>query len=131
MWPIVLACFVALSCDGPSSAVRPTVGPEEGTYVLVTVDGKTLPARLAEGGMLVEVDSATLTLGNGGSLRMSTSFRVGPEGRAATNVVTGSYAMNGAMLTFTYQNGGRNAGSLSGSTLQMTNEDLVWVFRKT
>lgn len=58
-------------------------------------------------------------------------FRVTGQTAWVTNDLSGHYTRQGSALTFTYVNGGANSGTLSGDTISMTNENVVWTFRRS
>ena len=129
----VLALTIALSSSStsPGSAVpNADTVVVAGTYVLQSLDAKVLPASITEGGMSVEVTASTMTLTAGDSIQVSTTFRVSSAATPITQVVRGTYRVQGTTLSFSYENGGTNSGTLNGSTLQMTNDGVVWLYRR-
>jgi hypothetical protein len=131
MWRIVFAVTLACMCGCSSDTAGPNAGAELGTYSLVLLDMQGLPASIMEGGQEVEVLSSSLILSTGRRLRMTTTFRPSPGATPVSNEVTGSYTLKGNDFTFTYNNGGRNSGTLNGNTIQMLNEGVVWLFQKS
>jgi hypothetical protein len=136
MWRFAsaLTMAVAWGCGGGGGSSGPTTrttAAEIGTYALASLDGRALPASIAEGGAQVEVISGTLTLGAGNSVGISTTFRPSPGAATQTREVSGTYRLQGSSLTFSYTNGGGNTGTLNGDTLQMTNEGVAWLYRRT
>jgi hypothetical protein len=131
---VVLTCCLP-ACGGSNTTTGPsitpsTTGAEVGTYALVSLNGRSLPTNITEGGTQIEVISGTLTLGGGGTVRTSTTYRSSPGATPVTNEVSGTYTMQGSTLSFSYTNGGRNTGTLSGNTLQMVNEGVVWSYQR-
>lgn len=131
-WCALALALAAWGCGGGATGPTsgPTSGTEVGTWVLVSLNGRALPTSISEGSSQVEVISGTLTLGPGGVVRISTTFRPSPLAAVVTNEVSGTYSMQGSTLSFSYSNGGRNTGTLNGSALQMTNEGVVWLYQR-
>ena len=130
----LVASAIATVCgcgSGSSGPTGPTTRSEAGVYTLVSLNGQALPTSVAEGGRQIEVVSGTLTLGSDHTVRVSTSYRLSPGAAPATNEVSGTYSIQGDALTFSYSNGGRNSGTLDGDTLRVTNEGVVWTYRRT
>jgi hypothetical protein len=134
MWRFVVALTIAAACGCGKDTKEPTKGPttsaEVGTYALVSLNGGAVPTSISEGGTQVEVISGILTLSAGGTVRISTTFRISPGAEPVTNVVNGTYSMQEKTLSFSYNNGGRNTGTLNGDTLQMLNEGVVWLYQR-
>jgi hypothetical protein len=128
--PMLIVPLVACGgSGGPSSPSPTTTSAEIGTYALASLNGRPLPTTISEGSTQVEVLSGTLTLGAGNGLRVSTTFR-SSGGAPVTQDVSGTYRLQGSSLTFSYTNGGANTATLTGDTLQMTNEGVVWLYRR-
>ncbi len=129
---LVTAVVVAMGCSKSSTgpATGSTTAAEHGTYTLESLNGKALPTSIAEGGSQIEVTAGTLTLSAGSGLQVSSTFRASPGATPQTRVVSGTYRLQGSSLTLTYTNGGSNGGTLNGATLQMTNEGVVWSYRR-
>lgn len=122
-----LTALLSLSCSKDSSSTPSSIAATEvGIYTLQTLDGRALPTSISEGGTLVEVTAGTLTLGAGGSLQVSTTFRLTAGASPQTQVVSGTYRLQGSSLSFSYTNGGANSGTLNGSALLMTNNGVLW-----
>jgi hypothetical protein len=134
MWRFVVALTIAAACGCGKDTKEPTKGAttsaEVGIYALVSLNGSAVPASISEGGTQIAVISGTLTLGAGGTVRISTTFRISPGAAPMTNEVSGNYSMQGNTLTFSYTNGGRNTGTLDGNTLKMLNEGVVWLYQR-
>lgn len=120
-----LAIVVACAC-GAADVSAPTPS-EVGSYALRTLDGSALPTTIMEGATPVTVTSGSITLSSGGGLQFSVVFQLSGQA-ATTNNLGGQYTRQGASLSFAYSNGGANTGSITGDTLRMTNEGVMWMF---
>jgi len=130
----VLAVAAMCGCGGGGDAAGPTTvatASEVGTYVLVTLNGRSLPTTIPEAGTSIEVISGSLTLAADRTVRVSTTYRSAAGAAASTSEVSGTYSLQGSTLTFSYSNGGRNTATLSGATLQMLNEGVTWLYQKS
>ena len=92
----LLAAAIALAsgaCHGVTRPPQPTPDMAEiaGTYALVRVDGKEIPASVLHEGTALEVRSGSFTFGADGTCSTVTVF-VPPSGREATREVTATYA---------------------------------------
>lgn len=129
MWRLIFVLAAVAACGGSPTAAGS--GDEVGTYTLVSIDGNALPATLTHGGVQATVVSATLILGTGGTVQMSTRFRLPPDTTTIPQNVSGSYQRSGSVLTFSYANGGANTGTVAGSDLRFLNEGASWLFHKS
>jgi hypothetical protein len=128
----VIAAGSASGRDAAASKL-PGAQSELGTYTLQSVNGKAIPATLAEGGANVEVVSGSIVLGASSTVTVVTSFRVPPgTGTPQSSTTSGTYRLQGDTLTFTFTNGGGSVGALKGSTIQaaMTEPTDVWIYKK-
>ncbi len=134
MWRMILVLLVMAACGGTSPAGPAAVaatGDEVGTYTLVSLNGAAVPAPATEGPAGTQVLSGTLTLGQGGTVRVTVVFQIPGETPSRTSDVTGSYRRSGNALTFSYSNGGSNTGTLDGKDLHFLNEGSTWLYRKS
>lgn len=115
------------------SARQPVAHSEVGTYALQSVNGKTVPATIAEGGASIEVVGGSIVLGASAAVTVVTSFRV-PAGTGApqSNSTSGTYRLQGDSLFFAFTSGGNSAGTLKGSLIQaaMTEPTDAWIYKK-
>ena len=128
---IAMAVALACVCGCGGDTAGPSTGAELGSYSLVSLDGRAVPTSITDAGHQIEVLSGALVLSTGQKLRLTTTARPSPGATPVSNEVTGTYSLKGNTFTFTYSNGGRNTGTLSGNTIQMLNEGVAWLFRKS
>jgi hypothetical protein len=100
-----------------------------GVYVLVSVDGKRVPASVSHHGTDLEVRSGTFTLSGDGACSAETVF-VPPSGREVTRVVSAVYTRDGSRLDMKWKGAGRTAGTIEDGTFTMNNEGMVFVYKK-
>ena len=67
---------------------------------------------------------------SGGTLSMSVVYHLTGQTTPVTNELTGRYTRQGSSLSFTYNNGGTNTGTLISDTLRMNNEGVIWLFAR-
>ena len=129
MWRIILMALACAAC-GSKGPTAVTSGDEVGTYALVSLNGMTLPATVAEGGMQMVVRSGSMTLKQGGTFTSDISFRPATDSTWHSNPLTGTYRRQGNTLLCSYSNGGAATATLAADTLRYTNEGIVFQFLK-
>jgi hypothetical protein len=114
-------------------------GGHTGTYVLKTVNGKSLPAAIIEivGTYKLEITAGSVTLNEDKTFSASITFREteGTTVRTQTETDSGTYTISGNTITFSSQGSGSAVtGTLSGGTLTVTEREdditIVLVFEK-
>ena len=124
----------ALSACGSDSPTQPTSASVVGAWNLQTVDGNGLPYVVAQvGSDQVEITSDVLNVSENGTFTQMTHLRVTEDGQVTTDSIpdTGSYALNGSALTFTFDSdGSTGTASLSGKTLTVAAVGLALVYKK-
>ncbi len=100
-----------------------------GVYALVSVDGKSLPCSLLQEGASPTVKSGVFTLDAGGHCRSQITFSV-PERGDMSREVKATYTRQGADLTMQWEGAGMTMGHVDRSTFTMTNEGMVFAYRK-
>ena len=105
-----------------------------GTYNLLTIDGLNLPVTVIQVDVgTVEVMSGFERLNTDGTFSESLTLRTTEDGQVSTKVATdgGSWTQSGPAIAFTYGGSGDTfTGSVSGDRLTITQEGVVFVFRK-
>ncbi|MGE5101455.1 MAG: hypothetical protein ACM3SX_15815 [Deltaproteobacteria bacterium] len=130
MRKIVLALAVAAACGGSGTDAVAPASTEVGSYTLLSLNGHPLPATVTEGSTTTDVLSGGLTLMSGGTLSMRVVYQLIGQTTPVTNDLTGHYTRQGSSLSFTYNNGGANTGTLTSDTLRMSNEGAIWLFAR-
>lgn len=128
MRKFLLLLAVAGACGGSSNGSVAPASSEVGSYTLLSLNGHPLPAPVTEASTTTEVLSGGLTLMSGGTLSMSVVYHLTGQTTPVTNDLTGRYTRQGSSLSFTYNNGGTNTGTLISDTLRMNNEGVIWLF---
>jgi hypothetical protein len=100
-----------------------------GIYVLVSVDGKTVPCNVTHEGVAITVKSGLFTLQADGHCNSQSIFSV-PPGRDVSREVKATYMRQGAELTMQWEGAGMTKGNVNGNTFTMTNEGMVFAYRK-
>lgn len=126
-----LALLSMAACHGAPRTPEPTPDMAEiaGTYALVSVDAKPVPAMVSHDGTALEVRSGAFTFGADGRCSTRTVF-VPPSGRETVRDVDAVFAKNGSRLTMWWSGGGMTTGSVDGNTFTMDNEGMVFVYRR-
>ena len=129
---MLLALMLPLAACGDDST-----GPGEtnitGTYTLQTVGGSPLPATLDQRGAdRLQITAGRTTLNQDRTFSQSLTLRITQSGAVTTTEfpLNGTYTQNNNAIIFRYNDGEEAAGSISGNTLTITDEGLVFVFRK-
>lgn len=109
-----------------------------GTYNLKTVNGKSLPAVLAEvtGSYKLEITAGSVTLNEDKTFGASITFRETQGSTVKTEPATdsGTYTVSGSVITFASRDGDTFTATRSGGTLTITIQEsgitMVLVFEK-
>jgi hypothetical protein len=100
-----------------------------GTYALVSVDGRPVPAMVSHEGAALEVRSGSFNIGIDGRCSTTTVF-VPPSGREVAREVRAVYAKDGSRLTIWWDGAGTTTGTVDGATFTMDNEGIAFVYRR-
>ena len=100
-----------------------------GTYALATVDGANLPYRVSQEHGKPEVRSGEFVIRQDGTCLSRITFALPgrPEG---VREVEASYVRDGDRLEMKWKGAGRTFGQIEGHTFAMTNEGVVFVYRR-
>lgn len=135
---------VALACALPAAllltgcdAITGLVGGVDGTYVLATVNGQSLPAVIDSGtfdGTLIEVRivSSRLELEEG-TYDIEISFDILADGshfESGTESETGTFEVDGDVITMDPGTEDEQVGRVDGDELRFNIEGDSWVFEK-
>lgn len=128
--PFVLTSLAVLAWSGcqPKVKVAAEVDPA-GTYTLKSVDGAAVPATVKHGQTAITVRSGTFVIDAAGGCVSRIVFAL-PDGREAAREVKASYTRQGATLTMKWEGAGTTTGTVDGPTFSMTNEGMVFVYRR-
>jgi hypothetical protein len=130
-----LIAFLALTlaCSGDSTG--PTEASVAGTWNLQSINGTALPFVVAQTGTnKVEITGDVLTVTASGSFTEITTVRTTQNGTSTTQTVpdAGTYVLNGNNVTFQFQSDGSvGSGTVSGSTLTVSQTGLSLIYKKT
>lgn len=109
---------------GSNTRIDPT-----GVYALVSVDGKNIPCDLGHEGVALTIKSGVFTINADGTCHSQMAFTV--PGRGDMNrEVKATYTRQGADLTMQWEGAGMTMGHVDGSAFTMTNEGMVFAYRK-
>lgn len=123
---------VASACGGDSDGIT-EVASVSGTYSLQSVNGAPLPfVFFDDGEYKLEVTGASYTLTSTGTFSNTATYRETENGviSTSTETVMGSYSVSAGTVTFIDTDGETVTGSLSGNTLQFSEDGLTAVFAK-
>jgi len=99
-----------------------------GVYTLVSVDGKNVPCTIKHDGRTMNVQSGTFTITTNSQITSVMTVSVGDKKGSVETHAT--YAEKDSELTMKWQNAGVTKGRVAGQTFTMTNEGLVYVYRR-
>lgn len=126
--------MVVMAACGSDSPTQPTPASVVGTWNLKTVDGSALPYLVAQEDFdALELLSDVLTVAANGTFRQLSQIRVTQDAQASMESVpdSGSYAMNGTAVTFTYESdASARIASLAGNTLTFSEAGFTLVYKK-
>ena len=123
---------VAGACGGDSDGIT-EVASVAGTYSLQSVNGAPPPfVFFDDGEYRLEVMAASYTLTSTGSFSNTATYRETENGvvSISSETVTGSYSVSAGTVTFIDTNGETVTGSISGNTLQFSEDGVTAVFAK-
>ena len=130
---VITLCFALVSGLFIQACAKKQVGTSgpdiDGTYSLVSVDGRDVPASVSHGGVALQVLSGTFIINADGTCSSKTVF-VPPQGAAVEREVDATYTREGSSLTMQWKGAGITVGTVEGSTFTMDNEGLVFVYGK-
>ena len=131
-WSLLTATGLLLAaCTSRDAASEPIEAA--GTYTLMTVDGKPVPATISHDDAPIRVMSGSFTINADGTCSTKTVF-VGPRGGEMTREVnatsTQSRIEHVVKFTMRWEGAGMTVGTSDGTTFTMDNEGLLWVYRK-
>lgn len=130
---LTLYCLLAIAALAVSACKegRPESDTDTavGSYVLVSIDGKTMPASIAHGGVELTVRSGSVTIKADHTCSSTTVF-VPPSGDEITRTVDATYRQDGSELTMQWNGAGTNTATVDGDTFTMNNEGMIFVYRR-
>jgi hypothetical protein len=109
---------------GSSTNIDPT-----GVYALVSVDGKSLPCSLPHDGAVLTIKSGAFTIKADSNCSSQVTFSV-PTREDMIREVKATYTRQGAEITMQWEGAGATMGHVDGNTFTMTNEGMVFAYRK-
>lgn len=131
---LALKCFLvaiagpfAVGCKAPHSIADPI--DLVGSFALVAVDGKPVPASVLHDGGTLEVLSGAFTFSPEGTCSATTVF-IAPSGGEVSREASATYQRDGARLTMRWKDAGRTVGMLDGDTFTMINEGMSFEYRR-
>ena len=123
---LIAAIFLLNACASPEEQTEFT---RAGTYELIAVDGKPLPALVQHGSHSVRVESGELVLTQAGQATSRTVFGP-PEGDSIHREVQASFTQSGSKLNLTWKGAGQTIGEFSGDQFTMNNEGMLFSYSK-
>ena len=126
----LLAACLLLALTGCQHESTANPGPDPaGAYALISVDGKTVPCTINHEGTAMTVKSGTFVLTADGHCTSTIVISVASR-KDATCVTKASYTQSGSDLTMRWEGAGTTTGQLDGLSFTMTNEGMVFAYRK-
>ncbi len=100
-----------------------------GSYALVSVNGKKLPAKVKRGKAELEIRSGGFTFKVDGACSAKTVF-IAPNGKEIVREVEATYKRDGGKMTMKWKGAGTTTGSFKGETFTMNNKGMLFAYRK-
>ncbi|MBU6402602.1 MAG: hypothetical protein KGS61_19965 [Verrucomicrobia bacterium] len=97
-----------------------------GTYALVSVDGNKVPCNVQHEGHALGVKSGSFIINANGSC----TSKMVLAGRDSAIEVKATYTRQGSQLTMQWEGAGMTVGTVEGDTFTMTNEGMIFAYRK-
>jgi hypothetical protein len=107
-----------------SANIKPT-----GVYALVSVDGKSVPCTLNHDGAALTLKSGSFTFNADSNCSSVINFSL-PEKEDMNREVKAIYTQQGADITMQWEGADVTMGNVNGNTFTMTNEGMVFAYRK-
>jgi hypothetical protein len=128
--PCLLSACLMLAWTGCKNEAGGNASSDPtGVYALVSVDGKSLPCSLLHEGASPTVKSGVFTITADSHCVSQITFSV-PDRGDMSREVKATYTRQGADLTMQWEGAGMTMGHVEGSTFTMTNEGMVFAYRK-
>jgi len=126
---LLAACLLLAGTGCKNEAGSNTNIDPTGVYALVSVDGKSLPCSLFHEGASPTVKSGVFTITADSHCVSQITFSL-PDRGDMSREVKATYTRRGAELTMQWEGAGMTMGRVNGSTFTMTNEGMVFAYRK-
>jgi hypothetical protein len=123
---ILLVCLTGCKNNEQRAAASPDPA---GIYSLVTLDGKSVPCELSHAGTSMKIQSGTFTINADGTCSSAITLTLANK-QDMTKVTKAAYTRQGTELTMTWEGAGTTRGAVNGSNFVMTNEGMVFAYRK-
>ena len=126
----LISAFLSLVCSGCEKGAVKTVNVDPtGVYTLVSVNGKNLPCEVNHDGTVLTIKSGVFTIKADSNCVSQITFSVPARGDMSREVKA-TYTRQGAELTMQWEGAGMTMGNVNGNTFTMTNEGMVFAYRK-
>jgi len=125
---LLAVCLCLTACH--TKAIEDANTDPVGTYSLVSVNAKPLPAAVSHGETPMEVRSGTFVINADGTCSSKVSFALasGPE---VTRTVEATYTRSGPTLSMQWKGAGKTTGTIAGNGFTMDNEGMVFAYEKS
>ena len=128
--PCLLAACLLLAWTGCKNEAGSHANIDPiGVYALVSVDGKSLPCSLFHEGASPTVKSGVFTITADSHCVSQITFSL-PDRGDMSREVKATYTRQGTDLTMQWEGAGTTMGHVDGSAFTMTNEGMVFAYRK-
>lgn len=126
-------CLIAALLISVSTGCKPQAQDTDlnpvGVYALASVDNKAVPCNVTHEGATLSVKSGTFTINADGTCHSLVVFSVPPHGDI-NREVKATYTRQGSELTMRWEGAGMTKGRVTGNQFFMTNEGMVFSYRK-
>ena len=126
---IALGVLALLLLFGLARSHAQTAASPTGVYQLVSVDGKDVPCTIKHGGTTMNVLSGTFTISTNGQVTSVITVSMGDKKNVRVERQA-TYTVKESELTMKWQNAGTTKGRVAGQTFTMTNEGMVYIYKK-
>jgi hypothetical protein len=126
---LLAACLLLAGTGCKNEAGSNASNDPTGVYALVSVDGKSLPCSLFHEGATLTVKSGVFTITADSHCVSQITFSL-PDRGDMNREVKATYTRQGAELTMQWEGAGMTMGHVNGGTFTMTNEGMVFAYRK-
>lgn len=126
-----LAIGVVAACGGDSTT-QPTMASLDGSWSLQTVNGAALPFVAAQSGQDKEEIMSDVFTTSSGTFAEQMTVRTTISGQATMDTLpdSGSYALSGSTVTFTFSDSSTASGTVSGNTMTFVESGYRFVYKK-
>ena len=123
---VVAAALFGCNKTRTTEATETVVNDPAGVYILVDVDGESIPGMITHGGHEMMLYSGRFTINGDKTCISETVF----GSQKINRTVKATYSQDGSTLKMKWVGAGRTVGTVEGDRFKMNNEGMVFTYKK-